>query len=120
MISLSVDKENGSLSGVHCVQKTSATASKLLSTFAAFRSRKEDDRSKYFKPSVAKRLKKELERVEKEVKVQVGIVTMKDSGLSVKCGITLPVTASPKSNSEDLLKRAVDKQLNFFHASIIV
>ncbi|XP_068695140.1 uncharacterized protein [Montipora foliosa] len=78
MISLSVDKENGSPSGVHCEQKTSATASKPLLTFAAFRSRKEDDRSKYFKPPVAKRLKKEPERVEKEVKVQVGIVTMKD------------------------------------------
>lgn len=76
MISLSVDKENGSPSGVHCVQKTSATASKPLLTFAAFRSRKEDDRSKYCKPSAAKRLKKEPERVEKEVKVQVGIVTV--------------------------------------------
>jgi len=78
MISLSVDKENGSPSGVHCVQETSATASKSLLTFAAFRSRKEDDRSKYCKPSVAKRLKREPERVEKEVKVQVGIVTIKD------------------------------------------
>ena len=108
MISLSVDKENGSPSGVHCVQKTSP-----LLTFAAFRSRKEDDRSKYFKPSAAKRLKKEPERVEKEVKVQVGIVTMKDGGLSVKIGVTLPVTVSPKINSEDLLKRAVDKHNRF-------
>ena len=113
MISLSVDKENGSPSGVHCVQKTSATASKPLLTFAAFRSRKEDDRSKYCKPSAAKRLKKEPERVEKEVKVQVGIVTMKDGGLSVKRGVTLPVTVSPKSNSEDLLKKAVDKHNRF-------
>ena len=46
MISLSLDKENGSPSGV---QKTSATASQPLLTFAAFRSRKEDDRSKYFR-----------------------------------------------------------------------
>lgn len=113
MITLSVDKEDGSPSGVHCVQKTSATASKPLLTFAAFRSRKEDDRSKYFKPSVAKKLKKEPERAEKEVKVQVGIVTMKDGGLSVKRGVTLPVTVSPKSNSEDLLKRAVDKHNRF-------
>lgn len=89
MISLSVDKDSGSQSGVHCVQKRSATASKPVYTFAAFRSRKEDDRLKYFKPSVAKRLKNELERVEKEVKVQVEIVTMKDSGLSVKRGVTL-------------------------------
>ena len=111
MISLSVDKENGSPSGV---QKTSATASKPLLTFTAFRSRKEDDRSKYFKPSVAKGLKKEPERVEKEVKIQVGIVTMKDGGLSVKRGVTLPVTVSPKScNSEDLIKRAVDKHNRF-------
>ena len=36
MITLSVDKENGSPSDVHCVQKTSATASKPLLTFAAF------------------------------------------------------------------------------------
>ena len=88
MISLSMDKENGSPSGV---QMTLATAAKPLLTFAAFRSRKEDDRSKYFKPSVAKRLKKEPERV----------------------GVTLPVTVSPKSNSEDLLKRAVDKHNRF-------
>lgn len=92
MISLSVDKENVSPSGVHCVQKTSATASKPLLTFEAFRSTKEDDHSKYFKPSVAERLKNEPERVEKEVKVQVGIVTMKDGGLSVKRGVTLSVT----------------------------
>ena len=118
MISLSVDKENGSPSGVHCVQKTSATASKPLLTFAAFRSRKEDDRSKYFKPSAAKRLKKEPERVEKEVKVQVGIVTMKDGGLSVKRGVTLPLTVSPKINAEDLLKRAVDKH-NRFNSNLI-
>ena len=75
MISLSVDKENGSPSSV---QKTLATASKPLLTFAAFRSRKEGDRLKYFKPSVAKMLKKEPKKVGKEVKVQVGIVTMKD------------------------------------------
>ena len=54
MISLSMDKENSSLTGV---QKTSATASKPLLSFAAFWLRKEDDHSKYFKPSVAKRLK---------------------------------------------------------------
>ena len=54
MKSLSTDKENGSLSGVH---KTSATASKPPLSFAAFWPRKEDDHSKYFKPSVAKRLK---------------------------------------------------------------
>jgi len=113
MISLSVDKENGSPSGVHCEQKTSATASKPLITFAAFLSWKEDDRSNYCKPSATKRLKKEPERVEKEVKVQVGIVTMKDGGLPVKRGVTLPVTVSPKSNSEDLLKKAVDKHNRF-------
>ena len=105
MISLSVDKENGSPSGVHCVQNTSATTSKPLLTFTAFRSRKEDDRSNYCKSSAAKRLKKELERIEKEVKVHIGIVTMKDGGLPVKRGVTLPVTVSPKSNSEDLLKK---------------
>ena len=54
MISLSVDKENGSPSGIHCVQKMSATASKPLITFAAFQLRKEDNRLKYCKPSVAK------------------------------------------------------------------
>ena len=62
MISSSMDKEKGSPCGV---QKTSATASKPLLTFATFRSRKEDDRSEYLKPSAAKRLKKEPERVEK-------------------------------------------------------
>ena len=72
MISSSMDKEKVSSSGV---QKTSERASKPLLTFATFRSRKDwDDRSEYLKPSAAKRLKKEPERVEREVKVQVGIV----------------------------------------------
>ena len=65
MISLSMDKKNGSPSAI---QKTSATASKLLLTFTAFWSRKEDDHSKYFKPSLAKRLKKEPDRVERKLK----------------------------------------------------
>ena len=38
---------------------------------------------------------------------------MKDGGLSVKRGVTLPVTVSPKINSEDLLKKAVDKHNRF-------
>jgi len=105
-----MDKENGSPSAI---QKTSVTASKPLLTFTAFWSRKEDNRSKYFKPSLAKRLKKEPDRVEKEVKVQVGIVTLKNGGLSVKRGVRLPVTVSPESNSEDLLKRPVDKHKRF-------
>ena len=58
-------------------------------------------------------MKKEPDRVEKDVNVQVGIVMLKNGGLSVKSGVTLPVTVSPKSNSEDLLKRAVDKHNRF-------
>ena len=90
--------ENGSQGG----EKTSVTASKPgLLTFAAFQLRKKEDHSKF------KRLKKEPESAEKEVKVQVEIVMMKDGGLSVKRGATFPVTVSPKSSSEDLLKKAV-------------
>ena len=102
--------ENGSQGG----EKTSATASKPGHlTFAAFQLRKEEDHSKF------KRLKKEPESAEKEVKVQVEInVMMKDGGLSVKRGATLPVTVSPKSSSEDLLKKAVDKH-NCFNNNLI-
>ena len=94
-----MDEKNGSPSGIQNMFGDSIKATLNLCSI----SRKEDDCSKYFKPSVAKRLKKEPERVEKEVKVEVGIVTMKDSGLSVKCGVTLPKNVSPKSNSEDLI-----------------
>ena len=38
---------------------------------------------------------------------------MKDGGLPVKRGVTLPVTVSPKINSEHLLKKAVDKHNRF-------
>ena len=68
---------------------------------------------KVFQAISSKKAEKEPDRVEKEVKVQVGIVTLKNGGLSVKRGVTLPVTVSPKSNSEDLLKRAVDKDNRF-------
>ena len=68
---------------------------------------------KVFQAISSKKAEKEPDRVEKEVKVQVGIFTLKNGGLSVKRGVTLPVTVSPKSNSEDLLKRAVDKHNRF-------
>ena len=68
---------------------------------------------KVFQAISSKKAEKEPDRVEKEVKVQVGIFTLKNGGLSVKRGVTLPVTVSPKSNSEDLLKRAVDKDNRF-------
>ena len=38
---------------------------------------------------------------------------MKDGGLSVKRGVTLPLSVSPKINAEDLLERAVDKHNRF-------
>lgn len=94
------------------IQQTSATAPKQLFSFAAFRSRKEEERVNYFKLG-EKKLKTGSEKQEKEVKINVGVLAMKDGNLSVKRGVTLPLSVSPKINSEDLLRKAVDKHNRF-------
>ena len=68
--------------------------------------------TKYFKPSV-KKFKTGSEKPEKEVKINVGVLAMKDGNLSVKRGVTLPLSVSPKINSENLLRKAVDKHNRF-------
>ena len=94
------------------IQKTSTTAPEGLLSFAAFQSRNEEKRAKYFKPS-AKKLKMGQENPEKEVKINIGVLAMKDGNLSVKRGVTLPLSVSPKISSEDLLRKAVDKHNRF-------
>lgn len=87
-------------------------------SFAAFRSRKEEERANYFKPS-AKKLKIGSEKPEKEVKINVGVLALEDGNLSVKSGVTLPLSVSPKIISEDLLRKAVDKH-NRFNNNLIL
>ena len=53
------------------------------------------------------------ENPEKEVKINIGVLAMKDGNLSVKRGVTLPLSVSPKISSEDLLRKAVDKHNHF-------
>ena len=108
---ISAGKKDGS-PGPSGIQQTSSTAPEQLLSFAAFRSRKEEERAKYFKPS-AKKLKTGPEKPEKEVKINVGVLAMKEGNLSVKRGVTLPLSVSPKINSEDLLRKAVDKHNRF-------
>ncbi|KAJ7369849.1 hypothetical protein OS493_036076 [Desmophyllum pertusum] len=86
------------------IQQTLVKAPEQLLSFAALRSRKEEERAKHFKPS-AKKFKTGPEKPEKEVKINIGVLAMKDGNLSVKLrGVTLPLSVSPNINSEDLLK----------------
>ena len=67
-------------------QLRSETRSNRRLSIAAFRSRKGEERAKHFKPCAAK-------KAEKEVRINSGIVTKKDGNLSVKRGVTLPVSS---------------------------
>ncbi|KAJ7387797.1 hypothetical protein OS493_001141 [Desmophyllum pertusum] len=59
------------------IQQTLAKAPEQLLSFAAFRSRKEEERAKHFKQS-AKKFKTSPKKPEKEVKINIGVLAMKD------------------------------------------
>jgi hypothetical protein len=77
-------------------------------TFAQFRARKEDDRNKHFKKKDGKRVKPDSKSVESsEVKINIGIMILKDEALVVKRGFTLPLTIPATITYDDLLTKAV-------------
>jgi uncharacterized OB-fold protein len=83
-------------------------------TFAQFRARKEDDRNKHFKKKDGKRVKPDSKSVESsEVKINIGIMILKDEALVVKRGFTLPLTIPATITYDDLLTKAVEKHHQF-------
>lgn len=88
-------------------------------TFAQFCDRKEDDckeddRSKHFKRKDGKQVKLDSKPVESsEVKINIGIMVLKDEALSVKRGVTLPLTVPATITYDDLLTKAVEKHHRF-------
>ena len=92
------------------VAQQSSTAScsrRNVSSFSSFRARKEAERSSFFK-STAKKAKTE-EKQTAPVKINIGIMVMKDGKLSIKRGATLPLSVLPDIDSQQLLTKAVEK-----------
>ena len=74
------------------------------------RSRKEEERSKFLKNCSTKMKKVKLEaNLPKEVKINIGVLILKDGKLSLKRGATLPLTVAPTIGCEELLAKAVKK-----------
>ena len=90
---------------------TSATGSSIgasgLLTFAQFRSRKEEDRSKHFRNKPGKKLKLDRKgNVDCQTKINIGVMIMKDGRLSIKRGYSLPINVTPNITSEELLEKS--------------
>ena len=102
---------------------TSATGSGIgasgLLTFAQFRARKEEDRSKYFRNKPGKKLKLDRKgNVDCQTKINIGVMIMKDGRLLIKRGYSLPINVTPNITSEELLEKAVEKQSRF-HKDVV-
>ena len=92
--------------------------SRLL-TFAQFRSRKEEDRSKHFRNKPGRKLKLDRKgNVDCQTKINIGVMIMKDGRLSIKRGYSLPINVTPNITSEDLLEKAVEKHSRF-HKDVV-
>ena len=90
-----------------------------LLTFAQFRSRKEEDRSKHFRNKPGKKLKLDCKgNVDCQTKINIGVMIMKDGRLSIKRGYSLPINVTPNITSEDLLEKAVEKHSRF-HKDVV-
>ena len=88
-----------------------------LLTFAQFRARKEEDRSKHFRNKPGKKLKLHRKgNVDCQTKINIGVMIMKDGRLSSKRGYSLPINVTPNITSEDLLEKAVEKIAVFIKA----
>ena len=98
----------------HSSCATGNNSTPLPITFAQFRSRKEDDRNKHFNKKDGKRVKLESKSVKSSnVKINIGIMVLKDEALVVKRGATLPLTVPATVTYDDLLAKAVEKHHRF-------
>lgn len=108
------DESDGSASATGSGSKASG-----LLTFAQFRARKEEDRSKHFKSKPVKKMKLHHKgNVDCQVKINIGVMIMKDGRLSIKRGYSLPLNVTPNITSEDLLEKAVEKHSRF-HKDVV-
>lgn len=83
-------------------------------TFSQFRARKEDDRNKHFKKKDGKRVKLDSKaETSTEVKINIGIMSIKDEAICVKRGATLPLTVPATITYDELLTKAVEKHHRF-------
>ena len=104
--------------GSGCSTGSRSEASGLL-TFAQFRARKEEDRSKHFRKNPKKKMKLDNKgTVDCQVKINIGVMIMKDGRLSIKRGYSLPLSVTPDVTSEDLLAKAVEKHSRF-HKDVV-
>ena len=88
-------------------------------TFAQFQAQKEEDRSKHIRNKPGKKL--ELDRkgnVDCQMKINIGVMIMKDGHLSIIRGYSLPINVTPNITSEDLLEKAVAKH-GRFHKDVV-
>ena len=93
---------------------TGVTSTSPPITFAQFRACKEDDRNKHFKKKDGKRVKLNSKPAEPlAVKINIGIMVLKDEALVVKRGVTLPLTIPATVKYEDMLAKAVEKHHQF-------
>ena len=93
---------------------TSATGSGIgasgLLTFAQFRARKEEDRSKYFRNKPGKKLKLDRKgNVDCQTKINNGVMIMKDGRLSIERGYSLLINVTPNITYEELLEELTKK-----------
>ena len=85
-----------------------------VTSFNSYRARKQDERSRFFKTCGTKAKKTKVEdKQPTEVKINVGIMVMKDGKLSVKRGATLPLTVAPSAGPQQLLTKAIEKHSRF-------
>ena len=56
--------------------------------------------------------------VDCQVKINIGVMIMKDGRLSIKRGYSLPLNVTPDVTSEDLLEKAVEKHSRF-HQDVV-
>ena len=83
-------------------------------TFSQFKARKEEDRRGYFRRKrPAKRPKLVHQPDNSDVKINVGIMALKDGALTIKRGITLPLTVPHSIGADELLEKAVEKHFRF-------
>ena len=91
---------------------SSKTAGAVTVTFDQFKKRKEEDRRSYFGKR-GKKVNLQADLDSSDVKIDIGVIVLKDGILLMKRGSTLPVTVPQTIGSDDLLEKAVEKHSRY-------
>ena len=78
-------------------------------TFKQFKTRKEEDRKGYFRNKCPAKKAKLAHQPDSKVKINIGIMVLRDGGLIAKRGLTLPLTVRESISAEELLEKAMEK-----------